>query len=137
MRRHTLKGDLYIIMNGDPSLGRFIASFLNDLRQILIKRQIKVIEGSIKIIPADDNYNSCSQWLWSDLGNYYGAGYSSSNFMDNMVDLYFNTNFSIGDTCKILNVIPNSATFLTNEVTVGNQNRDLSYAFGAPLKKGL
>ena len=134
---HTLKGDLYIIMNGDPSLeSRFIEqSFLNDLRQILIKRQIMVIEGSIKIIPADDNYNSCSQWLWSDLGNYYGAGYSTSTFMDNMVELYFNTNFSIGDTCKILNVIPISATFLlTNEVTVGNQNRDLSFAFGVPLQ---
>ena len=49
---HTLKGDLYFLMNGDPSLeSRFIEqSFLNDLRQILIKRQIKVIEGSIKII---------------------------------------------------------------------------------------
>ena len=134
---YTLKGDLYVIMNGDPSLeSRFIEqSFLNDLRQILIKRKIKVIEGSIKIIPTDDNYYTCSQWLWSDLGNYYGAGYSTSTFMDNMVELYFNTNFSIGDTCKILNVIPNSATFLlTNEVTVGNQNRDLSYAFGVPLE---
>ena len=134
---HTLKGDLYFIMNGDPSLeSRFIEqSFLNDLRQILIKRKIKVIEGSIKIIPADDNYHTCSQWLWSDLGNYYGAGYSTSTFMDNMVELYFNTNFSIGDTCKILNVIPISATFLlTNEVTVGNQNRDLSFAFGVPLQ---
>ena len=116
-------------MNGDPSLeSRFIEqSFLNDLRQILIKQQIKVIEGDIKIIPADDNYNSCSQWLWSDLGNYYGAGYSPSTFMDNMVELYFNTNFSSGDSCKILNAIPNSASFLlTNEVTVGNQNRYLS-----------
>ena len=134
---HTLKGDLYFIMNGDPSLeSRFIEqSFLNDLRQILIKRKIKVIEGSIKIIPADDNYHTCSQWLWSDLGNYYGAGYSTSTFMDNMVELYFNTNFSFGDTCKILNVIPISATFLlTNEVTVGNQNRDLSFAFGVPLQ---
>ena len=134
---HTLKGDLYVIMNGDPSLeSRFIEqSFLNDLRQILIKRKIKVIKGSIKIIPAVDNYHTSSQWLWSDLGNYYGAGYSTSTFMDNMVELYFNTNFSIGDTCKVLNVIPNSATFmLTNEVTVGNQNRDLSYAFGVPLQ---
>jgi D-alanyl-D-alanine carboxypeptidase/D-alanyl-D-alanine-endopeptidase (penicillin-binding protein 4) len=134
---HTLMGDLYVIMNGDPSLeSRFIAqSFLKDLRQILINQKIKVIEGSIKIIPDDDSYHTCSQWLWSDLGNYYGAGYSSSTFMDNMVELYFNTNFSIGDTCEILNVIPTTASFLlTNEVTVGKQNRDLSYAFGAPMQ---
>ena len=134
---HTLKGDLYISMNGDPSLeSRFIAqSFLKDLRQILINRKIKFIEGSIKIIPDDDSYHTCSQWLWSDLGNYYGAGYSNSTFMDNMVELYFNTNFSIGDTCEILEVIPTTASFiLTNEVTVGNENRDLSYAFGVPLQ---
>ena len=55
--------------------------------------------------------------------------------MDNMVELYFNTNLSIGDTCEILNVIPTSASFLlTNEVTVGKQNRDLSYAFGVPMQ---
>ena len=133
---HTLKGDLYVVTNGDPSLeSRFIAqSFLNDLRQILINRNIKVIEGSLKILPVD-SYHTCSQWLWSDLGNYYGAGYSSSTFMDNMVELYFNTNFSIGDTCEILNVMPTTASFLlTNEVTVGKQNRDLSYAFGAPMQ---
>ena len=70
------------------------------------------------------------------MGNYYGAGYSNSTFMDNMVELYFNTNFSIGDTCEILNVIPTTASFiLTNEVTVGNENRDLSYAFGVPLQQ--
>ena len=133
---HTLKGDLYVVTNGDPSLeSRFIAqSFLNDLRQILINRNIKVIEGRLKILPVE-SYHTCSQWLWSDLGNYYGAGYSSSTFMDNMVELYFNTNFSIGDTCEILNVIPATASFLlTNEVTVGKQNRDLSYAFGAPMQ---
>ena len=133
---HTLKGDLYVVTNGDPSLeSRFIAqSFLNDLRQILINRNIKVIEGRLKILPVE-SYHTCSQWLWSDLGNYYGAGYSSSTFMDNMVELYFNTNFSIGDTCEILNVIPTTASFLlTNEVTVGKQNRDLSYAFGAPMQ---
>ena len=133
---HTLKGDLYVVTNGDPSLeSRFIAqSFLNDLRQILINRNIKVIEGRLKILPVE-SYHTCSQWLWSDLGNYYGAGYSSSTFMDNMVELYFNTNFSIGDTCEILNVIPTTASFLlTNDVTVGKQNRDLSYAFGAPMQ---
>ena len=133
---HTLKGDLYVVTNGDPSLeSRFIAqSFLNDLRQILINRNIKVIEGRLKILPVE-SYHTCSQWLWSDLGNYYGTGYSSSTFMDNMVELYFNTNFSIGDTCEILNVIPTTASFLlTNEVTVGKQNRDLSYAFGAPMQ---
>ncbi len=133
---HTLKGDLYVVTNGDPSLeSRFIAqSFLNDLRQILINRNIKVIEGRLKILPVE-SYHTCSQWLWSDLGNYYGAGYSSSTFMDNMVELYFNTNFSIGDTCEILKVIPATASFLlTNEVTVGKQNRDLSYAFGAPMQ---
>ena len=132
-----LKGNLYVIINGDPSLeSRFIEqSFLNDLRQKLIKLNIKAIEGSLKILPDNDSYHTCSQWLWSDLGNYYGAGYSNSTFMDNMVELYFNTNLSIGDTCEILNVIPNSASFLlTNEVTVGKQNRDLSYAFGVPMQ---
>ena len=82
---------------------------MNDFRQKLIKLNIKAIEGSLKILPDNDSYHTCSQWLWSDLGNYYGAGYSNSTFMDNMVELYFNTNLSIGDTCEILNVIPTSS----------------------------
>ena len=69
-----LKGNLYVIINGDPSLeSRFIEqSFLNDFRQKLIKLNIKAIEGSLKILPDNDSYHTCSQWLWSDLGNYYG-----------------------------------------------------------------
>ncbi len=134
----TLIGNLYVITNGDPSLeSRFIEkSFLNDFRQKLTQLNIKNITGRLIILPDQDQYDVCSHWLWSDLGNYYGAGYSSSTFMDNMVELYFNTKNPLGDTCEISKTVPYSTHFLlNNEVTVGNLNKDLSYAFGAPLQQ--
>ena len=135
----TLSGDLVIYTYGDPSLeSRFFSSksFISDLKSKLVESNIKSINGKIKIYPDFDNYQVNNQWLWSDLGNYYGSGYSSHSFKDNYVEVSFNSGSEIGSSTKIVKTDPMADSFfLKNNVLVGKSNRDLSYAFGAPMQE--
>ena len=133
-----LNGNLIINTSGDPSLeSRFFPSksFVIDLKSKLVELNINSITGKIIIYPDLDNYQVNNQWLWSDLGNYYGSGYSSHSFKDNYVEVYFNSGNEIGSSTKILKIDPMADSFhLENKVVVGKSNRDLSYAFGAPMQ---
>jgi len=135
----TLKGNLIIYTSGDPSLeSRFFSSksFISDLKSKLLELNINSITGKIKIYPDFDNYQVNNQWLWSDLGNYYGSGYSSHSFKDNYVEVSFNSGNEIGSSTKVVKIDPMADSFfLENSVLVGKSNRDLSYAFGAPMQK--
>tara|TARA_Y100000385_G_scaffold161805_1_gene167793 strand:- start:113 stop:1420 length:1308 start_codon:yes stop_codon:yes gene_type:complete len=135
----TLNGNLIIYTSGDPSLeSRFFPSksFINDLKSKLVESNINSITGKINIYPDFDTYQVNNQWLWSDLGNYYGSGYSSHSFKDNYVEVSFNSSNEIGSSTKVVKIDPMSDSFfLENNVTVGKSNRDLSYAFGAPMQK--
>jgi len=135
----TLKGNLIIYTSGDPSLeSRFFnsKSFISDLKSKLLELKINSITGKIKIYPDFDNYQVNNQWLWSDLGNYYGSGYSSHSFKDNYVEVSFNSGNEIGSSTKIVKIDPMADSFfLENSVLVGKSNKDLSYAFGAPMQK--
>ena len=133
-----LNGNLIINTSGDPSLeSRFFPSksFVSDLKSKFVELSINSITGKIIIYPDLDNYQVNNQWLWSDLGNYYGSGYSSHSFKDNYVEVYFNSGNEIGSSTKILKIDPMADSFhLENKVVVGKSNRDLSYAFGAPMQ---
>ena len=135
----TLNGNLIINTSGDPSLeSRFFPtkSFINDLKSKLVELNIRSITGQIKIYPYFDNYQVNNQWLWSDLGNYYGSGYSSHSFKDNYVEVSFNSGNEIGSSTKVVKIDPMADSFfLENSVLVGKSNKDLSYAFGAPMQK--
>ena len=134
----TLNGNLIINTTGDPSLeSRFFPSksFINDLKSKLVELNIRSITGKIKIYPDLDTYQVNNQWLWSDLGNYYGSGYSLHSFKDNYVEVYFNSGNEVGSSTKIVKIDPMADSFfLENSVLVGKFNRDLSYAFGAPMQ---
>ena len=134
----TLNGNLIIITSGDPSLeSRFFPSksFIKELKSKLLELNIKSITGKIKIYPDFDTYQVNNQWLWSDLGNYYGSGYSLHSFKDNYVEVSFNSGNEIGSATKIVKIDPLvDSFFLENYVMVGKSNRDLSYAFGAQCK---
>ena len=135
---NTLKGNLIIHTSGDPSLeSRFFKnnSFISALNSALKELNIKDIYGNIIISPEINDYQTNSRWLWSDIGNYYGAGYSRHTFKDNYVEVFFRSGPTIGDSTKILKIEPSESTFIVeNNVLVGKSNRDLSYAFGAPFQ---
>ena len=110
-------------------------SFINDLKSKLVELNIRSINGQIKIYPDFDTYQVNNQWLWSDLGNYYGSGYSLHSFKDNYVEVSFSSGNEIGSSTKIIKIDPMADSFfIENSVLVGKSNRDLSYAFGAPMQ---
>ncbi len=133
-----LVGDLIFKTSGDPSLeSRYFKtnSFLKKLKSTLVQLKIDSIYGKILVFPNIDNYEVNNQWLWSDIGNYYGTGFSVHTFKDNYVEVFFSSNANIGDTTFIKKMNPNEKSFsINNQVLTGESNRDLSYAYGSPYQ---
>ena len=100
----------------------------------LNSKGIKGIKGSIKLI--NENFNSYDvnpNWLWGDIGNYYGAGVSNLSFRDNMVEVYFNSSNNIGELTEISRTNHAYNQFnIENKVVSGKTKSDLAYAFGGP-----
>ena len=99
-----VNGNLLITGSGDPSLESSYfknKSFIKELKEILSSRAIKGFSGSLILIDDDkDIYQVNSNWLWGDIGNYYGAGVSNFSFRDNMIEVYFNSSTKIGELLK-------------------------------------
>ncbi len=134
-----LKGNLYIIGGGDPTLesenfkDKKDTLSITDKWAILLKSKgIKKIEGAV-IADAcmfDDN-TIPSQWIWGDIGNYFGSGACGLTYHDNKYTIYFksenaNTNTSINK------IFPNiEGLQLINKVVAGG-NADSAFIYGSP-----
>ena len=86
-----VNGNLLVTGSGDPSLESSYftnKSFIKELKEILSSRAIKGFSGSLILIDDDkDIYQVNSNWLWGDIGNYYGAGVSNFSFGLKMIFL--------------------------------------------------
>lgn len=88
----VLKGDLYIIGGGDPTIGSkdSIATPLeltfSQWEKIIRSAGIRKIEG--RIFGSSGDFFSGMQeeptWLWNDIGTYYGAGVTGLMFYENV-----------------------------------------------------
>lgn len=135
----TLNGNIIIEGKGDPTLGsdRYAATkseiLLTKWSEAIKKLGIKNING--KIIADDrlfNGYDVPGTWMWTDIGNYYGAGVSALNWKENKLGI----NFTVGKPGQpaSLNAV-NKAPFykLINEVKTGsNGSGDNVYAYSAP-----
>ncbi len=78
-----------------------------------------------------------NNWIWGDMGNYYGTAASSLCSYDNCIKAYFNTSANIGEQAVINNTNVNlDCLKIKNEVSVGNVNTDKSMGYsvvGNPL----
>lgn len=124
--RGVLRGNLYIIGQGDPFLGsaRFKSTSPDTLfRQItenLRNDGIRRIDGHVYTDASlyDDEFVHPT-WQWNDIGNYYGAGVSSLNFNENNINVYFSAGKEVGDTVVLLRTYPDQmpVTFVNRAVT--------------------
>ena len=132
----TLNGNVYIFPSGDPSLQSSYFSdynFIEDFAISLKQKGIKKVLGSLHIVDSTSRYCANGNWLWSDIGNYYGAGTSLVSFRDNSVDVFFNSSDSVGGPTIISKISPeNEDVTVLNKVIVGPSNRDLAYGYGSP-----
>ena len=104
----TLKGNLYIIGGGDPTLGSkdSIATPLertfSQWKTLLDRSGIKRIEG---YIIGDGTYFDGmpeeETWVWNDIGTYYGTGSSALIFYENAQSFTVTPGASPGDRLNI------------------------------------
>jgi D-alanyl-D-alanine carboxypeptidase/D-alanyl-D-alanine-endopeptidase (penicillin-binding protein 4) len=134
-----LKGNIYIIGGGDPTLEseyfkdkKDSTSTTDKWAAILKSKGIKKIEGSI-IGDASifENNMVPAQWIWSDMGNYFGAGACGLTYHDNKYTLYFKSG-AVGTATTITKTQPAvDGLQLVNTVTAGG-NDDNAFIYGSP-----
>ncbi len=138
----VLNGDIIIEGSGDPTLGsdRYPEHSANILltkwKEAIKKLGIKQINGNII---ADDQlsngFDVPGTWTWTDIGNYYGAGYSALNWKENKIAVDFKPS-KIGQASSMISTSIDSSYTLINEVTTGPAGSgDQVYAYSAPYSK--
>ncbi len=134
-----LKGNLYITGGGDPTLE---SSYFKEKKDslsavekwalILKAKGIKKIQGAI--IGDAEIFESNllpDQWIWGDIGNYFGAGASGLSYHDNKYSVFFKSGTN-GSKTTINRIDPAIDELqITNEVTAGGTN-DSAFIYGAP-----
>jgi serine-type D-Ala-D-Ala carboxypeptidase/endopeptidase (penicillin-binding protein 4) len=132
--QQTLKGDVVILGDGDPSLGgENYRRQLSVWARALKEQHIAVVEGSvIGDASCFEQALSPATWLWEDIGNYYGAGACGLNFHENAYKLVFQLGKKLGAATKVVHIEPSLPHVqLVNEVVSGPQGSgDQASIFG-------
>ncbi|WP_116126222.1 D-alanyl-D-alanine carboxypeptidase/D-alanyl-D-alanine-endopeptidase [Lewinella sp. IMCC34183] len=139
----TLRGNLYIVGGGDPTLGSSSMDGAEELEDVVAAWAAAVrARGITRIAGAvigDGSYYGTDGtgrgWSWSDLGNYYGAGAYGLNLNENSYTLTFAQRTREGDTPPILRTDPEiPGIVFRNELVSGPRGSgDQAYIFGAPF----
>lgn len=137
----VLNGNIWIFGGGDMTLGsRYFndenaqSSFLSDWVNSIRKAGIKQINGSIIADGSSFGYEGVPDgWSWSDIGNYYGAGFSGICIYDNMIQYHFQTK-TVGTPAILKSTFPISDKLVFhNEIKSANVSGDNSYIYGSPF----
>lgn len=126
----TLKGDVYIMGGGDPTLGAPEKDYgrlpFSQWLGILLKAGIKNIDG--RIIGDSrlwEGYLEFGDWTYEDVGTYYGTGSSALCFYKNAIDLQVAAT-EVGEPVKAVQAYPetpwmhNANTAFTGPEGTGN-----------------
>lgn len=133
----VLSGDIIITGGGDPSLGseRFASHYGNivaTLTNAVKKGGIRKIKGDII---CDDSYFDYlpvpAEWLWEDIGNYYGAGAYGLSVYDNTAKIHFRS-LAESSTPLITGIWPPQADISLTNRLIASGNTDNGYVFSAP-----
>ena len=138
----VLKGNLYIIGGGDPTLGSKdsiavnIEKVFDQWEGMLKEAGIKKIEG--RIIGDGRSFEGMMEeptWLWNDIGTYYGAGTSGLMFYENMQSFSVAAGDQIGAPVKISPSYPQASwmEFRYNCTTGENGTGDQLYMYTSDL----
>lgn len=141
IEKDILKGDLFIVGSGDPTLGSWRYPTTVDtmiLEQWLIdvqKLKIKKIDGDL--VGIDNKFETQTTpggWIWEDIGNYYGAGVSGLNWHENQYDMKLKAGNKEGDSVEIINTKPElDYNYLINELRTGPKGSgDNAYIYLPP-----
>lgn len=134
-----ITGNLIIKGSGDPTLNSEYFKKKEDTLDIVQKwasilkeKGLKKITGRIIADVSCFDDNLPTNWIWGDIGNYFGAGASGLSYNDNKFKMYFKSGTNAGDSTSIMEFEPTIPNLkLKNSVVVGGKD-DNAFIFGAP-----
>ena len=142
VQQGILSGNLFITGCGDPTLGSWRwestkeKAVLQRIIDVLRKQNIRQINGDLWIDDLTFTRDPMpGGWIWTDIGNYYGAGCWGLNWHENQYDLTLSAGDCCGGLTTIKSVSPNipDLTF-SNDIRVGKKGSgDNGYIFAAPF----
>lgn len=129
---------LLIKGSGDPTLN---SSYFNQTDSVFIQTLVsKLKKGGLSKnydeIIFDNSYfdnKIPDTWIWSDIGNYFGAGANSLSYRDNKFSIYFNS----GNTNTLANIFDVKPKFYKsaleiNTKTISLGTEDNAFVYGDP-----
>jgi D-alanyl-D-alanine carboxypeptidase/D-alanyl-D-alanine-endopeptidase (penicillin-binding protein 4) len=138
----TLKGNIYIVGGGDPTMASTLMKDMPDIDSVMNHFASKIRKIGIKkvngaIIADDflfDGNPLPDNWVWNDIGNYYGARSSALSIHDNLYFLRLKAGKFIGDNVTILEIEPkiSNLTFNNHLKTAKRGSGDQAYIYCAP-----
>ncbi|MBX7242257.1 MAG: D-alanyl-D-alanine carboxypeptidase/D-alanyl-D-alanine-endopeptidase [Bacteroidia bacterium] len=138
----VLNGNVYIRGTGDPSTGSDRFGNEHSMENVLRKwgeeiRKAGILKIKGKVIGDATLFSSQTipdNWVWADIGNYYGTGASGLCLNENMYKIHLKTGNREGDPVQLLYWDENMKNLqFINELTTGKAGSgDNSFIFGAP-----
>lgn len=138
----VLHGNIYIVGDGDPTLGgdqvggvlhreRLLSVWAKSIRQAGIRSIDGSIVGDESLYPP---YHAPGDWVWEDLGNYYGAGLTALCYCDNKYYLDFKPGPKVGDKAEVVSIRPEiqNLKYINEMMTGPKGSGDNGYIVNAP-----
>jgi serine-type D-Ala-D-Ala carboxypeptidase/endopeptidase (penicillin-binding protein 4) len=147
VKKHQLKGNLIIKGSGDPSFGSGLAgslpgdSVLHSILKMLRDSGITKIKGDLILDPFILPYNETvtpRNYIWEDIGNYYGAAAWGLNWRNNEFTIQFTPGKTNSDSTKAT-ITSSWASYLTLKNSIKNAynyTREI-YVFSAPFSQSV
>jgi len=137
---HILHGNIIIKGGGDPTLGskyfdetkdnQFLTQWVEAVKKLHIDSVSGAVISDAGIFSRDIVPIS---WSWTNMGDYFGAGANGLSIYDDYYTIYFNTDSTIGDTAKIVKVVPKIPNLIFDDGVVADTvSGDNSNILGAP-----
>lgn len=132
------QNDLYVMGNGDPTLGswRYQNTIDSSIFKSLINKFKSTGKNKIEKFTLLDNEslkNIPSGWIYEDIGNYYGAASKSLNWHENQFDITFIPGEKEGDNTQIDTTVTFGWKYLINNCKTGKKGSgDNAYVYFLP-----
>lgn len=129
---------LYVKGCGDPSFNSTYfnnndSSFINSLVQKLKAGGLKKLTGNVIVDNTYFENKIPDSWIWSDIGNYFGAGSNGLSYRDNKFSVYLNSG-SLNSEAELVDVKPlfykNLLKINANVKSTGTE--DDAFVYGDP-----
>ena len=147
VKKHQLKGNLIVKGSGDPSFGSGLAgsipgdSVLHSILKMLRDSGITKIKGDLILDPFILPYNETvtpRNYIWEDIGNYYGAAAWGLNWRNNEFSIQFTPGKTNSDSTKAT-ITSSWANYLKLKNSIKNAynySREI-YVFSAPFSQSV